>query len=61
MVRYYVLVGWTSGAHLSREPRLLSTLKATDYVKLGILALVVVGTIVSTLTGVNHLGAWILP
>jgi len=48
----YTLIGeelYAASAYLSRQPLILGTLKAQDYVKLLIVISVVVGTILSTL------------
>jgi hypothetical protein len=58
----YTLIGeelYAASAYLNREPMLLGTLKAQDYLKIIIVFLVLVGTILSTLQVTNLLN--ILP
>lgn len=59
----YTLIGeelFAVSAYLSRDPRLLSTLKATDFVKAGVLSVILVGALLNTF-GLYDLGRWILP
>ena len=56
----YTIIGeelYAIGAYLSREPRLLAMLKATDLLKLGLIVLIAVGAIGATFFGVS-IGAW---
>jgi hypothetical protein len=58
----YTLLGeelYAASAYLSREPRLLSMLKATDALKVGVLLLVLVGAAAATFFDVDFLGRWI--
>jgi hypothetical protein len=59
----YTIIGeelFAVSAYLSRDPRELSSLKATDLVKVVVLVLIVVGTVLNTL-GVWDLAAWVSP
>jgi hypothetical protein len=59
----YTIIGeelYAVSAYLSREPKLLSALKATDYVKLGVIAVILIGAILNTF-GVYDVGKLILP
>ncbi len=59
----YTIIGeelYAVGAYLSREPRLLAMLKATDLLKLGLIILITVGAIGATFFGTN-VGAFLLP
>ena len=56
----YTLIGeelYAAGAYLSREPRLLGSLKASDLVKVVLIALIVVGSVLETM-GVKVLTEW---
>ncbi len=55
----YTIIGeelYAIGAYLSREPRLLAMLKATDLLKLGLIALIAVGAITATVFGLDLAG-----
>ncbi len=59
----YTIIGeelYAVGAYLSREPRLLAMLKATDLLKLGLIVLIGLGAIGTTFFGSN-IGGWLLP
>ena len=59
----YTLIGeelFAVSAYLSREPVMLAQLKATDFLKLGVLVLLVVGAIANT-AGWFDLQAWLFP
>ena len=65
----YTLIGeefYAATAYLSRDPSLLGTIKAQDYFKVGVLAVLALGTLGATLAftfglgpGWNRLGAWL--
>jgi hypothetical protein len=58
----YTLIGeelYAVGAYLSKEPRLLAMLKAADLLKIGFIALILVGALLATL-GVFELGDWLM-
>jgi hypothetical protein len=58
----YTLLGeelFAAAACLSREPKMLSMLKATDVLKLASLALIVTGALLSTFWGYDLVGKWI--
>ena len=47
----YTLIGeefFAATAYLSREPRLVGTLKASDYMKVGILVVLVIGAVLAS-------------
>ena len=51
----YTLIGeelFAVSAYLSRDPRLISSLKASDWVKVFVVASLIIGTILATL-GIN--------
>jgi len=59
----YTIIGeelFAVSAYLSRDPRQLSALKASDMVKLAVLALIVVGTILNAF-GAWDIGSWVTP
>jgi hypothetical protein len=59
----YTIIGeelFAVSAYLSREPRLLSALKATDYMKILILGFILVGAAVATFHGAD-LAGWVFP
>jgi uncharacterized protein DUF6754 len=59
----YTIIGeelFAVSAYLSRDPRELSSLKATDMVKLAVLALIIVGTVLNTL-GIWDIASWVTP
>jgi hypothetical protein len=59
----YTLIGeelYAVSAYLSRDPRLMSTLKAADLMKLVVIGMIVVGTVLSTF-GTFNLGTWLFP
>lgn len=59
----YTIIGeelYAVSAYLSREPKLLATIKTTDLIKVGVIALVVVGVTLSTL-GIVNLGPLLIP
>ncbi len=59
----YTIIGeelFAVSAYLSRDPRQLSTLKATDFMKLIIILIILVGTALNT-AGVWNLGGWVSP
>jgi hypothetical protein len=59
----YTIIGeelFAVSAYLSRDPRELSSLKATDLIKLIVLVLLVVGTVLNTAGGWD-LAAWVAP
>jgi hypothetical protein len=59
----YAILGeelYAVSAYLSREPQLLSQLKATDLVKGIVILIVAIGAITATFAGFD-LGAWLLP
>lgn len=52
----YTIIGeelYAVGAYLSREPRLLAMLKSTDLIKVGVIALIIIGAIGAS---IGHLG-----
>jgi hypothetical protein len=56
----YTLIGeelYAASAYLSREPRLLSTLKGSDYMKVAILLLVLIGSLTQSF-GFQAFKAW---
>ncbi len=56
----YTLIGeefYAATAYLSRDPRLVGTIKGTDWMKLVILGLIIVGTLLSTF-GVQEFADW---
>jgi len=58
----YTLLGeelFAAAAYLSREPKMLSMLKATDALKLASIVLIVAGALASTFWGYDLLGKWI--
>lgn len=57
----YTIIGeelFAVSAYLSRDPRQLSSLKATDLIKLFVIVLILAGTVLNT-AGVWDLGAWV--
>ena len=59
----YTIIGeelFAVSAYLSRDPRQLSSLKATDLVKLLVIILVLAGTVLNT-AGIWDIGAWVSP
>jgi hypothetical protein len=57
----YTLIGeelYAASAYLSKEPRLLSTLKGSDYMKVVVIALVVVGSLLES-AGITGLTRWL--
>jgi len=59
----YTLMGeefYAATAYLSTEPRLVGTLKGTDYMKVLLMALIAAGVLLETF-GVNGLRAWLAP
>jgi len=59
----YTIIGeelYAVSAYLSREPNLLATLKATDSIKLMIIAIVGIGALVATFQGFD-IGNWLIP
>ncbi len=59
----YTVIGeelFAVSAYLSRDPRELSALKATDMMKLAIIVLILVGTILNT-AGSWDVGSWVTP
>jgi hypothetical protein len=59
----YTIMGeelYAVSAYLSREPKQLATLKATDALKLAILAIILIGAVLNT-QGLIDLGSWIAP
>jgi hypothetical protein len=59
----YTIIGeelFAVSAYLSRDPRELSALKATDMMKLVVIVLVIVGTILNT-AGVWDVSSWVTP
>lgn len=56
----YTVIGeelYAIGAYLSREPRLLAMLKATDLLKFGVILLIALGAIAATVFSFNF-GSW---
>jgi hypothetical protein len=56
----YTLIGeelYAAGAYLSREPRLLGSLKASDLMKVALIAIIVVGCALET-AGIHTLTGW---
>lgn len=57
----YTLIGeelYAASAYLSKEPRLLSTLKGSDYMKLVVIGLVLLGSVLES-AGVTGLTRWL--
>jgi hypothetical protein len=56
----YTLIGeelYAASAYLSKEPRLLSTLKGSDYMKVAIIIIVLVGSVLESI-GIHRLTQW---
>jgi hypothetical protein len=56
----YTLIGeelYAAGAYLSREPRLLGSLKASDLMKVALITIIVVGCALET-AGIHLLTGW---
>jgi hypothetical protein len=59
----YTLIGeelYAASAYLSKEPRLLSTLKGSDYMKVIVIAVVILGSVLESL-GITAFSAWMRP
>lgn len=59
----YTIIGeelYAVSAYLSREPKLLATIKTTDLIKVGVIGLIIIGATLST-AGIIALGPWLIP
>ena len=60
----YTLIGeelYAASAYLSREPVMLGSVKGQDFVKLLLLAWIVIGLLIATFSGNLAMQDWLLP